>query len=223
MRNSTINTIAPTGTISMIAGCSSGIEPLFALVYRKENILELGKTSLLEINKDFKEKTAEWLNGRTVKKDSTIQPVSRLTISSIMEEVSRTGSIQHLDGVPKTLKDLFRVSMEISYEWHIKMQAAWQKYVDSAVSKTINLPNTATVEDIKKAYLLAYETGCKGITVYRDGSREEQVLNVGGGQKVTSYKLQVTSSEKCPECGAEMELSDGCSLCRSCGYSKCSV
>ncbi|MBI5356614.1 ribonucleoside-diphosphate reductase, adenosylcobalamin-dependent, partial [Candidatus Collierbacteria bacterium] len=111
-----------------------------------------------------------------------------------------------------SLRDIFRVSMEIPYQWHIKMQAAWQKYTDAAVSKTINLPNSATVNDIKKAYLLAFETGCKGITVYRDGCRNEQVLNVGGRKQ-----------EVCPECRGELTFFDGCAACRECGWSKCSV
>lgn len=113
--------------------------------------------------------------------------------------------------------------MEIPYQWHIKMQAAWQKYTDSAVSKTINLPNDATVEDIKKAYLLAYETGCKGITVYRDGCRKEQVLNVGGRRQLTISNQQSAISEVCPECRGELTLMDGCATCQECGWSKCSV
>ena len=207
MRNSTVNTVAPTGTISIIAGCSSGIEPLFALAYRRENILDLGKTSLVEVNIDFEKFV----------KDGPL-PLQR----TVLNRVVQTGSCQSVKGIPQEVKDIFRISMEIPYQWHIKMQAAWQKYTDAAVSKTINLPNSATVEDIKKAYLLAYETGCKGITVYRDGCRGEQVLNVG---KVKGQRSKVNRNpdEACSECGGEIEFTDGCSLCRSCGFSKCSV
>ena len=143
-------------------------------------------------------------------------------MKKVLEKVSNTGSCQNAKEIPQTLKDVFRVSMEIPYQWHIKMQAAWQKYTDAAVSKTINLPNSATVNDIKNAYLLAFETGCKGITVYRDGCRGEQVLNVGK-VKGKRPKVEGKSDEACPECGGEVEFTDGCSLCRSCGFSKCSV
>ena len=207
MRNSTVNTVAPTGTISIIAGCSSGIEPLFALAYRRENILDLGKTSLVEVNTDFEKFV----------KDG---PLSLQR--TVLNRVVQTGSCQNVKEVPQEVKDIFRVSMEIPYQWHIKMQAAWQKYTDAAVSKTINLPNSATVNDIKNAYLLAFETGCKGITVYRDGCRGEQVLNVGKVKGKRS-KVEGKSDEACPECGGEVEFTDGCSLCRSCGFSKCSV
>lgn len=223
IRNSTVNTVAPTGTISIIAGCSSGIEPLFALVYRKENILDLGKTSLLEINKDFKDNIASLLPRYLDKDNKQDNKHSKITMQSVLEEASKTGSISSLKELPSSFRDTFRVSMEISYEWHIKMQAAWQKYTDSAVSKTINLPNSATVEDIKRAYLLAYETGCKGITVYRDGCREEQVLNVGGRQQAQSSKLKVQSSGECPECHGELISDGGCVTCTNCGWSKCSV
>lgn len=197
MRNSTVNTVAPTGTISIIAGCSSGIEPLFALAYRRENILDIGKTSLLEVDKEFE---------RTLRKTAVSEKI-------VFQEISETGSCQNSKELPQSIKNIFRVSMEIPYQWHIKMQAAWQEYTDSAVSKTINLPNNASVEDIKKAYLLAYETGCKGITIYRDGCREEQVLNIGGGHH----------TDGCPECHSELILSDGCTTCPACGWSKCSV
>ena len=208
MRNSTVNTVAPTGTISIIAGCSSGIEPLFALAYRRENILDLGKTSLVEINSDFKKAIKDGPFG---------------TERTVLNRVSQTGSCQNIKEIPQEIKEIFRVSMEIDYRWHIKMQAAWQKYTDSAVSKTINLPNNATVEDIKKAYLLAYETGCKGITVYRDGCRREQVLNIGGGRQRPRAKGQGPRAEVCPECRGELILMDGCATCQECGWSKCTV
>jgi ribonucleoside-diphosphate reductase alpha chain len=214
MRNSTVNTVAPTGTISIIAGCSSGIEPLFALAYRRENILDLGKTSLIEVNQEF-EKTV---------KDSLFDKEK-----TVLNRVIKSGSCQNIKEISQEVKNIFRVSMEIPFQWHIKMQAAWQKYTDAAVSKTINLPNSATVDDIKNAYLLAFETGCKGITVYRDGCRGEQVLNVGKKNRSAINALthkRINNSipdEACPECGGEIEFTDGCSLCRSCGFSKCSV
>ncbi len=208
MRNSTVNTVAPTGTISIIAGCSSGIEPLFALAYRRENILDLGKTSLVEINADFEKAVKDGPFG---------------TERTVLNRVSQTGSCQDIREIPQKIRDVFRVSMEIPYDWHIKMQAAWQKYTDSAVSKTINLPNNATVEDIKNAYLLAYETGCKGITVYRDGCRNEQVLNIGGRKQLTISNQQSAIVEVCPECRGELTFLDGCATCQECGWSKCSV
>ena len=216
MRNSTVNTVAPTGTISIIAGCSSGIEPLFALAYRRENILDLGKTSLVEVNNEFEKEMVKMEKSVKMAKKSSNHP-NNLNHSTILQHISETGSCQNIKGIPKHIKDVFRVSMEIPYQWHIKMQAVWQKYTDAAVSKTINLPNSATVNDIKNAYLLAFETGCKGITIYRDGCRGEQVLNVGRA------KGQGIKADLCPECKEEMEFTDGCSLCRSCGFSKCSV
>jgi ribonucleoside-diphosphate reductase alpha chain len=242
MRNSTVNTVAPTGTISIIAGCSSGIEPLFALAYRRENILELGKTSLVEVNRDFEEtiralsENSENSDSRTVRRSENQKagnsgsPALRYfdssgspSFPSILEKVSASGSCQDIRQIPSKIREIFRVSMEIPYAWHIKMQAAWQKYTDSAVSKTINLPNSATVEDIKNAYLLAYETGCKGITVYRDGCRDEQVLNVGGRRRATGYRPPATGQDVCPECRGELTLMDGCATCRECGWSKCAV
>ncbi|MBI2310139.1 adenosylcobalamin-dependent ribonucleoside-diphosphate reductase [Candidatus Collierbacteria bacterium] len=241
MRNSTVNTVAPTGTISIIAGCSSGIEPLFALAYRRENILDLGKTSLLEVNEEFSKavgvisENSENSESRKIRKsdNQTTRNSGSLKLRSsdlsdvpsfpsVLERVSVSGSCQNIKEIPQEVRDIFRVSMEIPYRWHIKMQAAWQKYTDAAVSKTINLPNSATVDDIKNAYLLAFETGCKGITVYRDGCRREQVLNVG---KVKGQRLTVKGNpdEVCPECRGELTLMDGCATCQECGWSKCSV
>jgi len=242
MRNSTVNTVAPTGTISIIAGCSSGIEPLFALAFRRENILDLGKTSLVEINQDFNQmlkafsENSEHSESRNVRQSENrkVRSSGSLTLRhsdlsgtpsfpSVLKKISETGSCQGIKELPQSIKDIFRVSMEIPYDWHIKMQAAWQKYTDSAVSKTINLPNSATVEDIKNAYLLAYETGCKGITVYRDGCRKEQVLNVGGRIDYPSSIIHHPLSEICPECRGELTLMDGCATCQECGWSKCAV
>jgi len=166
IRNATRTTIAPTGTLSIIASCSSGVEPLFALVYiRKSHIGKKGDdwVELMEINPYF-EKIAKERDFYS---------------KELMEKVSEAGSIKDIREVPDDVKRIFVTAHDISPEWHIRMQAAFQKHVDNAVSKTINFPNSATKEDIAKAYLLAYETGCKGITIYRDGSREVQVLTAG--------------------------------------------
>lgn len=157
MRNATTTTIAPTGTISIIANCSSGIEPVFALAYKRTNILD--GEEFFEVNAVF-EKTLRALG---------------LYEEDLIAKVAETGSIQNLD-LPPQVKRVFKIALEIAPEWHVRMQAAFQKFTDNAVSKTINLPNQATRADVEKAFLLAYELKCKGITVYRDGSREEQVL-----------------------------------------------
>ena len=159
VRNATRTCIAPTGSISAIVGCSSGIEPVFALAYVK-NVLD-GKR-LQEVNPYFLQIAQE----------------RGFYSEALMEEVNHTGSCQHLDEVPEDVKQLFKTAMEIDYETHIKMQAVFQKHTDLAVSKTINMPNSATVEDVDRAYHLAARLGCSGITIYRDGSKPTQVLEV---------------------------------------------
>ncbi|MEA4926640.1 MAG: vitamin B12-dependent ribonucleotide reductase [Syntrophomonadaceae bacterium] len=162
MRNATITTIAPTGTISMICGASSGIEPIFALAYTK-NVMN--GTSFVEVNPLFE----------------SYAKAHNFFSSGLMEKIAETGSVLGLPEVPDWIQKIFITAQEIDAEWHIRIQAAFQKYTDNAVSKTINLRNDATREDVAAAYLLAYKLGCKGLTVYRDGSRDEQVLSVGTG------------------------------------------
>ncbi|MBT3940575.1 vitamin B12-dependent ribonucleotide reductase, partial [Candidatus Woesearchaeota archaeon] len=164
MRNATVTTIAPTGTISMIANASSGIEPFFSLVFRK-NVLE--KEGLLYVNELFEE----------------IAKSRGFYSKELMEKVADSGSIQKIEEIPADVREVFVTSHDISPEWHVKMQAAFQKYTDNAVSKTINFPNSATKEDIENAYMLAYDQDCKGLTVYRDGSRSIQVIDIGKKKK----------------------------------------
>ncbi len=164
MRNATTTTIAPTGTISIIANCSSGIEPVFALAYKRANILD--GEEFFEVN---------WIFENALKQRG-------LYSEKLIEKIAETGSIQKFD-LPEEMKRVFKCALEIAPEWHVRMQAAFQKFTDNAVSKTINLPNSATRLDVEKAFLLAYELRCKGITVYRDGSREEQVLMLKKAEK----------------------------------------
>ncbi len=160
MRNATTTTIAPTGTISIIAGCSSGIEPVFALAYKRKNILD--GEEFFEINPIFEKLLRD----------------SELYSDELISKVAETGTLEGIEEIPEEIRRVFKCALEISPEWHVRMQAAFQKYTDNAVSKTINMPNSATRQDIEKAFMLAYELGCKGLTVYRDGSREEQVLSL---------------------------------------------
>lgn len=160
VRNATTTTIAPTGTISIIAGCSSGIEPLFAISYVRT---VMDKDELVEVHPIFSEIAKE----RGFYSDQ------------LMKEIARKGHICDMPEVPEDICKIFVTSHNISPEWHIKMQAAFQKYTDNAVSKTVNFKSTATQDDVEKVYMLAYKLGCKGVTIYRDGSRDEQVLSTG--------------------------------------------
>jgi len=160
IRNATLTTIAPTGTISIIGNCSSGIEPLFAVVYVR-NVME--GTELLEVNNYFED----------------IAKKQGFYSDDLMREVAKTGSLHDIRGIPEKVKRLFVTAHDIEPEWHVRMQAAFQKYVDNAVSKTVNLPYYATPHDVEKIYILGYELGVKGITVYRDRSKSEQVIYMG--------------------------------------------
>ncbi|VVB81611.1 Vitamin B12-dependent ribonucleoside-diphosphate reductase [uncultured archaeon] len=181
-RNATVTTIAPTGTISIIAGATSGIEPLFAVSFVRD-VME--GTHLLEVNPAF-EKIARKRGFYT---------------KALMMKIAKTGKVTGLKEVPKDVQRIFKTALEIKPEMHVKMQAAFQKYCDNAVSKTINLPATATPQDISKAFLLAYKLKCKGITVYRYGSKKEQVLYIGKApDEIVSAKPEYAGGHICIEC-----------------------
>jgi ribonucleoside-diphosphate reductase alpha chain len=167
MRNSTVTTIAPTGTISMIAGCSSGVEPIFALAFEHRVKQTDGERVLTFVNETFDMLARE----------------QGFYSQALMEEVAKLGTLHGIPGLPERAKEVFKTSHEIGFEWHVKHQAAFQRHTDNGVSKTINLPNEASEEDVTRAYKLAWELGCIGITVFRDGCKGEQVLNVGVGKK----------------------------------------
>ncbi len=167
MRNSTVTTIAPTGTISMIAGCSSGVEPIFALAFEHRVKQSDGERVLTFVNETFEAIARDqgWFS------------------DALMQEIARRGTIHGIPGVPEAAQQVFKTSHEIGFEWHVRHQAAFQRSTDNGVSKTINLPNGASEADVASAYRLAWELGCLGITVFRDGCKGEQVLNVGVGAK----------------------------------------
>ncbi|WP_287154906.1 vitamin B12-dependent ribonucleotide reductase [Candidatus Solincola tengchongensis] len=160
MRNATTVTIAPTGTISIIAGTSSGIEPLFAISFVR-NVIE--GTRLMEVNPIFEQVARE----------------RGFYGNDLMMDIARSGTLHYVEGIPEDVKRVFVTAFDIAPEWHVRMQAVFQKHCDNAVSKTINFPSDASIDDIEEAYLLAYRLGCKGITVYRYGSKREQVLYLG--------------------------------------------
>jgi ribonucleoside-diphosphate reductase alpha chain len=167
MRNSTVTTIAPTGTISMIAGCSSGIEPILALAFQHRVKQPDGERVLTFVNETFE----------------AIARDKGFFSTALMEEIAKRGTLHDIPGVPEEAARVFKTSHEILFEWHVRHQAAFQRYTDNGVSKTINLPNDASELDVANAYKLAWELGCLGITVFRDGCKGEQVLNVGIGKK----------------------------------------
>ncbi|WP_092117892.1 vitamin B12-dependent ribonucleotide reductase [Desulfonatronum thiosulfatophilum] len=177
-RNATATTIAPTGTLSILAGCSSGVEPLFALSFVRQ---VMDGERLLEANPWFE---------KALHAAQCFSP-------KLMEEVASKGTIHHLDYLPETIRKVFVTAHDIQPTWHLKMQAAFQKFTDNAVSKTVNLPHEATREDIWQIYWMAYEMGCKGVTVYRDGCKSNQVLCTGdGGKPKESEKAQRVVRER---------------------------
>ncbi len=163
-RNATTTTIAPTGTLSILAGCSSGVEPLFALSFARQ---VMDGERLLEANPWFEQALRD----------------AQCHSPKLMEDVAAKGSISHLDYLPQKIREVYVTAHDIKPIWHLKMQAAFQKFTDNAVSKTVNLPHDATQEDIWNIYWMAYELGCKGVTVYRDGCKSSQVLYTGDGDK----------------------------------------
>jgi len=168
-RNATTTTIAPTGTISIIAGCSSGIEPLFGLSFSR-NVMD--DDGLTEINPYFEVVARErgFFSGE------------------LMDRVAESGTLREIEEIQADVKEVFVTAHDISPEWHVKMQAAFQQYTDNGVSKTVNLPHDATPADVLKIYNLAYELGCKGVTIYRDGSKDRQVLSFKNGNDNNDFR-----------------------------------
>jgi ribonucleoside-diphosphate reductase alpha chain len=193
IRNATTTTIAPTGTISIIAGSSSGIEPLFAVAFKRK---VLDGDELIEVNPLFKERAEK----------------EGFYSDELMKKIAERGTLAGVDGVPDHIKQLFVTAHDIPPEWHIKMQAAFQKHTDNAVSKTVNFRHDATREDIDEVYQLAYELGCKGVTVYRDASRDEQVLSTGATVRAIEERAVGLMPRARPAVtkGSTMKVKTGC-------------
>ncbi|MEW6636615.1 MAG: vitamin B12-dependent ribonucleotide reductase [Actinomycetota bacterium] len=178
VRNATVTTIAPTGTISMIAGCSGGIEPLFAVAFmRRQADMEMP-----DVNPEFVRLAKE----------------RGFYSGELMKKVAEHGSVRDIPEVPEDVRSVWVTSHDITPEWHVRMQAAFQKYTSMGISKTINLPNEATVEDVERAYRQAYALGCKGVAVYRDGSRDAQVLSTGKTGKPDEKPTMTPASPEAP-------------------------
>ncbi len=163
-RNATVTTIAPTGTLSLLASCSSGVEPIFGYVYIR-NIMD--GTEMIEVNPILREVLEE----------------RGLYSDELMKKIAKQGSLEGIEEIPEEIRRVFVSAHEVSPEFHIRMQAAFQRHTDNAVSKTVNFCNSATREEVAEVYKLAFRLGCKGVTIYRDGSRSEQVLNIGKVKK----------------------------------------
>jgi ribonucleoside-diphosphate reductase alpha chain len=200
-RNCALTTVAPTGTISLFSDCSSGIEPVFSLLSLRKTFFEANKDNRASRELSLVDPVfLDYLN-------SNLKPASLK--KKVLEQVAREGTVRQVKAIPLSLRRVWVTANEIDWVWHVRIQAAWQKYFDNSVSKTINLPAQATVEAVKKAYLLAWKLGCKGITVYRDSSQADQVL--------------VAAREICPECGESLEIKEGCAVCLNCGWGRCEI
>ncbi|MGH9785121.1 MAG: adenosylcobalamin-dependent ribonucleoside-diphosphate reductase [Terriglobia bacterium] len=196
VRNAAVTTIAPTGTISLVANCSSGIEPLFAICYIRQ---VLGERREFATHPLFETRASPYLS------------------DELRQRIAHSGSVQDIPQLPESIRRLFVTAHDIAPEWHVRMQAAFQRHVDSAVSKTVNLRRTATTDDISRVYRLAHELGCKGITVFRDGCKEP-VLSPG----LPTPPLP-SGAQACPECGGPMQHASACVTCLSCGYTYCTI
>jgi len=179
VRNATVSTIAPTGTLSIIAGCSSGVEPLFALTFVRR---VLDGAELIEVNPVFEKVARE----------------RGFFSDSLMKEIAEHGGCTGIASVPEDIQRVFVTAHDISPEWHVRMQAAFQQFTDNAVSKTVNFPHSASAKDVEKVYMLAYQLGCKGVTIYRDGSRSEQVLSTGATEKARKAAQQAAAAAASP-------------------------
>lgn len=239
VRNACVTTIAPTGTIGMIAEASGGVEPNFAISFIK---YVMDGTELVYTNKYFE----------------AVAKKRGFYSQELMKRIAQVGSIQGFEQeIPEDIRRVFVTAQDISPENHIKMQATFQSHVDSSISKTINFPSSATMKDVEEGYLLAYKLKCKGVTIYRDGSRENQVLNIGKVNKkehkepvveittreipthempasemvqhtpvqdvVAKSKAQLKKEGVCPDCKSRLVINEGCASCASCGFSACMV
>jgi ribonucleoside-diphosphate reductase alpha chain len=213
-RNATVTTVAPTGTISLIANCSSGIEPIYSVAHRR---ISFGSERLLFVHPLFEQYSKE----------------HEFHSDQLMDLVAQEGSLFNIPEIPEQAKRLFVTAHDIAPSWHVRMQAAFQKHIDAAVSKTINFPAHVSVGDVGQVYLLAYELGCKGITIYRDGSRENQVLSTRPADLSEPISLaeamkpemqrpenQLLASNTCPDCSSVLQHNGGCLYC-TCGFSVC--
>lgn len=225
MRNCAVTMIAPTGTISILADTSSGIEPVFSLVTIRRTFYEDDKTNhstkqLVMVDPIFE----EYMENKFKIQNNKSQTNTRSQIKKIWERIA-AGDMSDLTAEERKI---FVTTHQIQPEWHVKIQAAWQKHFDNSISKTVNFGHEASVEDVKTVYMQAWKLGCKGVTIYRDGSKGDQVLSTA---KSDNQKAQNTGdSEKsesqseelvCPECGGKLHKQDGCSKCIDCGYSVC--
>jgi ribonucleoside-diphosphate reductase alpha chain len=187
MRNATVTTVAPTGTVSILAGCSAGIEPLFSLAFVRR---VLDGERLPEIHPHFRE---------VAEREGFASP-------ALYERLLHEGSCRAIPEIPPRWREIFACAHDVSPEGHVRMQAAFQEHVDSGVSKTVNLPHEASVEDVRRVFHLADELGLRGLTVYRDRSRPDQPMAL--------------ERARCPDCGGPLRFEEGCARC-PCGYSRC--
>lgn len=227
-RNCALTMVAPTGTIGLLADSSSGIEPVFSLVtlrkaFNEDDSSNRPTREFMMVDPIFEE-TLESIDLSKVKNAATGKSIK--TKDEFLLTVFEQG-LGSIKGLPAWVYKVFQTTHEIDPDWHVKIQAAWQSWFDNSISKTINFPHDATVDDVKRSYIQAWKLGCKGITIYRDGSKGDQVLNTGKTKKVSKdavkeSKVDFTTSI-CPECNGKVVFESGCVVCKDCGWSECRI